>query len=107
MNQVVSYEEIRKAMREKGISQSDLARKLGVSQVSISNILRGRIAPRGGFGRALLYELELAPRQAPDTSPRCPFMSSAPVRLVVSVHSLAKRLAEALMIAVIANLITK
>ncbi|MFV3288474.1 helix-turn-helix domain-containing protein [Pseudomonas sp. NY11955] len=107
MNHTARYEELRKAMREKGISQSDLARKLGVSQASISDVLRGRSSPDGKLSRALLAELELTPRQAPATPPRCPFMSSFPVRLAVSGQSLAKRLAEALMIAVIANLITK
>lgn len=107
MNPPVSYEELRKAMREKGISQSELAQKLGVSQASISNILRGLSAPGGKLGHALLAELELTPRQTPATPPRCPFMNSFPVRLAVSGQSLAKRLAEALMIAVIANLITK
>lgn len=107
MNHTVSYEEIRKAMREKGITQSELARKLGVSQASISDVLCGRSASSGKLGRALLAELELTPRQDPPAAPRCPFMSSFPVRMAVSGQSLAKLLAEALMIAVIANLITK
>ena len=107
MNQPFNHEEIRKAMREKGISQSDLSRKLGVSRASVSDVLHGRSAPAGKLSSALLAELELTPRLAPAIPPRCPFMSSFPVRLAVSGQSLAKRLAEALMIAVIANLITK
>ncbi|HGM5580809.1 TPA: helix-turn-helix domain-containing protein [Pseudomonas putida] len=107
MNQPFNHEEIRKAMREKGISQSDLARKLGVSQASISDILRGRSKPRLEIGLSLLSELGMAPIHTPVTSPRCPLMNSLPVRLAVSGQSLAKRLAEALMIAVVANLVTK
>lgn len=107
MNPTVSCEEIRKAMREKGFRQSDLARKLGVSQTSISHVLCGRSASSGKLGRALLAELELTPRQNPAAAPRCPFMNSLPVRMAISGQSQAKRLAEALMIAVIANLITK
>lgn len=36
------HEDIKAAMRKNGIKSSDLARHLGVSQMSVSNTLRGR-----------------------------------------------------------------
>jgi len=107
MTPEVSGEEIRAAMRSKGIRTADLAQRLGLSQAAISNVLCGRISTNGKLAHAIVSELGLQPDQAPATQSRCPFMNSLPVRIAIAGRSQAKRLAEALMIAVMANLITK
>lgn len=103
----LSGEDIRAAMRRNGIRTSDLAQRLELSQAAISNVLFGRIAPNGKLVYAIASELGLLPVQAPAELPRCPFMNSSPMRIAILYRLQAKRLAEALMIAVIANLITK
>jgi transcriptional regulator with XRE-family HTH domain len=58
---------IAKAMREEGLSQVALARKLGINQGNLSRILRGKQAPREdtkiAFRRVLGLPLDVWPLQ--------------------------------------------
>lgn len=53
----ISPEEVRSIMSERGLSQSDLARVIGVSQVAVSRWARGKITP-SAFNVMMLKEIQ-------------------------------------------------
>ena len=59
-------DQLREARRRRGLSQEDLAKRLGMTQAHISDIEKGKVSPRMAsvleLARALDQELMLVPR---------------------------------------------
>ncbi|MDH0745239.1 helix-turn-helix domain-containing protein [Pseudomonas sp. GD03842] len=103
---------LKKAMRESGLTMTELARHLEISQQSLSDMINGRarVAPLRAqqIQRVLglnadMTEISL---QSQQSAPPCPFMNSRAVRLALSIKAFVRRIVEAVIVGVLVRLLT-